>query len=98
LYRENQVWATDDSPLIEEDGKLIKGVKWAIFKGTVWLKGHTASVDFGKLKIASSAPAVGGGDNDGGDGEVGSAGGFHYDPADFPERYGFYSSKSILLT
>jgi hypothetical protein len=85
LYRDNQFWATGDSPVIEEDGKPIKDVKWAGSKGMVWMKGHTASVDFGNLKIASSAPAEGGDDNDGGDGEVGSAGGFHYDPTGFPD-------------
>jgi hypothetical protein len=85
VYGENKFWATDDSPLIEEDGRWVKDVKWATSKGMVWMKGHAASVDFGDLKIASSAPAVGGGDDDGGDSEIGDAGSFHLNSADFPD-------------
>jgi hypothetical protein len=85
LYRDFKFWATDDSPLFQEDGTYIKDVKWAAHKGMVWMKGHTASVDFDMLKISSSAPAVEGGDDDGANGEDDGDGSFHLDDADFPD-------------
>jgi hypothetical protein len=91
LNRDKMFWATDYTPKIDEDGRLVKDIDYGACKGMVWLKGHTASVGLDDFHIASSAPAVEGGEDDGGigldggDGAAGIAGSFHYNPADFPD-------------
>jgi hypothetical protein len=98
-YNGNQFWATDDKPLVDENGDLFKSYAFERDNGLIWLKGHTSSVGLDRWRSTSSGPVVEGGEdddaadgdedgeNDDDDGEYdedGDDGGYSYHSSQFP--------------
>ncbi|KAH0342074.1 kinase-like protein, partial [Aureobasidium melanogenum] len=73
-YGYNELWSTAQFPLRDENGAFLYDLDHDFLPdGTPYMKGHTASVDIGGLKIATSKTAV---EGDAGDeGENDQAGG-----------------------
>jgi hypothetical protein len=97
-YNDSKFWATDDTPLVDEHGNFAKPLAYERDNGLIWLEGHTTSVGLDRLKIASSGPAVEGGEDDGAvdvdengedddDGEDGDNGDYSYHSSDFPDLW-----------